>query len=78
MKAYYEEKFDPEGRGHNPDNQYQNIIKIDSLIKAKLRIFDTAGSKKYLLFTTSYLRESNGIILVFINDRLNLIYRIEK
>ena len=43
----------------------EKIAKIDSLTEAKLRIWDKAGSKKYLLFTTSYLRESNGIIIVF-------------
>ena len=65
MKGYYEEKFDPEAEDTNPTISIRILEKIDSLTEAKLRIWDTAGSKKYLLFTTSYLRESNGIIIVF-------------
>ena len=44
MKAYYEEKFDAEGA--NPTISVEILeknVKIDSLIKAKLNIWDTAG-----------------------------------
>ena len=30
-----------------------------------MSIWDTAGAEKYLSFTKGYLRDSNGIILVF-------------
>ena len=66
ITKYCEEKFNPEGT--NPTISVgilEKSIKIDSLTEAKLSIWDTAGSEKYLSFTTNYLRESNGIILVF-------------
>ena len=66
ITKYCEEKFSPEGS--NPTISvgiFEKSIKIDSFTEAKLSIWDTAGSEKYLSFTKSYLRESNGIILVF-------------
>ena len=65
ISKYCEEKFNPEGT--NPTISVgilEKNVKIDSLTETKLSIWDTAGSKKYLLFTTSYLRESNSIIIV--------------
>ena len=66
IAKYCEEKFNPEGT--NPTISVgilEKNVKIDSLTEAKLSIWDTAGSEKYLSFTASYLRESNGIIIVF-------------
>ena len=44
---------------------YEKTIKIDPFTEAKLSIWDTAGAEKYVSFTQSYLRDANGVILVF-------------
>ena len=57
----------------NPDNAnptinvsiLEKVIRTDAFTEVKLSIWDTAGAEKYISFTKNYLRESNGIILVF-------------
>lgn len=43
----------------------EKTIKIDAFTEVNLSIWDTAGAEKYISFTSNYLRESNGIIIVF-------------
>lgn len=66
ITKYCQEKFNPEGTNPTINVSIQEkIIKIDPFTEAKLNIWDTAGAEKYLSFTKGYLRDSNGIILVF-------------
>ena len=45
---------------------YQNKkIKIDPYTELDMQIWDTAGQERYRSITCSYLRDSNGIFLVF-------------
>ena len=43
----------------------EKTIKIDAFTEAKLSIWDTAGAEQYASITKNYIRESNGIIIVF-------------
>ena len=66
ITKYCQEKFNPEGT--NPTINVgilEKTIKIDSFTEVKLSIWDTAGAEKYISFTKGYLRESNGVIVVF-------------
>ena len=40
-------------------------LKIDPFTEADLNIWDTAGQEKYRSITKNYLRDSNGIVIVF-------------
>ena len=66
ITKYCQDKFIPEGT--NPTINVgilEKSIKIDSFTEVKFSIWDTAGAEKYISFTKGYLRESNGIIIVF-------------
>ena len=66
ITKYCEKTFNP--KGTNPTINVEikeKTIKIDAFTEAKLSIWDTAGAEQYLSFTKGYLRESNGIIIVF-------------
>ena len=65
MKAITKKNSTQRAEGTNPTISIRMLEKMESLTEAKLRIWDTACSKKYLLFITSYLRESNSIIIMF-------------
>lgn len=41
------------------------IININSMIKAKLNIWDTCGDEKYRSITRQYYRDANGILLIY-------------
>ena len=63
---YCESKFTPQGTGPTLNVEVkEKIIKIDAFTEAKLSIWDTAGAEQYVSFTKNYIRESNGIIIVF-------------
>ena len=66
ITKYCQDKFIPEGT--NPTINVgilEKSIKIDSFTEVKFSIWDTAGAEKYISFTKGYLRESNGVIIVF-------------
>lgn len=66
ITKYCQEKFNPEGTNPTINVGIQEkTIKIDSFTEVKLCIWDTAGAEKYISFTKGYLRESNGVIVVF-------------
>ena len=66
ITKYCQEKFNPEGTNPTINVGIQEkTIKIDSFTEVKLSIWDTAGAEKYISFTKGYLRESNGVIVVF-------------
>ena len=66
ITKYCEKKYNPKGTNPTINVEIQEkTIKIDAFTEAKLSIWDTAGAEQYLSFTKGYLRESNGIIIVF-------------
>ena len=66
ITKYCEKTFNPKGTNPTINVAIQEkTIKIDAFTEAKLSIWDTAGAEQYLSFTKGYLRESNGIIIVF-------------
>ena len=63
---YCESKFTPKGNGPTLNAEVkEKTIKIDAFTETKLSIWDTAGAEQYISFTKNYIRESNGIIIVF-------------
>jgi len=66
ITKFCENKFDLENAVPTigPSSQVKTI-KVDTFSEAKLDIWDTAGTEKFLSITQNHIRDSNGVILVF-------------
>lgn len=67
ITKFCEGKFDPENAVPTigPSSQVKILKVLDNFSEAKMDIWDTAGTEKFSSITQSYIRDSNGIILVF-------------
>ena len=66
IRRFCENKFDEIGPMSTVMVGYNNKkLKIDPYTEVEMKIWDTAGQEKYRSMTRGYLRDSNGIFIVF-------------
>ena len=66
IRRFCENKFDEIGPMSTVLVGYNNKkLKIDPYTEVEMKIWDTAGQEKYRSMTRGYLRDSNGIFIVF-------------
>jgi small GTP-binding protein len=66
IRRFINNKFDEEKIASTISVNFENKkLKIDPYTELSMQIWDTAGQERFRSLTASYLRESNGIFIVF-------------
>ena len=66
IRRFINNKFDEEKIASTISVNFENKkLKIDPYTELNMQIWDTAGQERFRSLTASYLRESNGIFIVF-------------
>ena len=66
IRRFINNKFDEEKIASTISVNFENKkLKIDPFTELSMQIWDTAGQERFRSLTASYLRESNGIFIVF-------------
>ena len=65
IKRFISNKFDTKSMSTIAVNCQDKKMKIDPYTELNMQIWDTAGQERFRAIARSYLRESNGIFLVF-------------
>ena len=65
IKRFITNKFDTKSMSTIAVNCQDKKIKIDPYTELNMQIWDTAGQERFRAIARGYLRESNGIFLVF-------------